>query len=76
MNSSSATKAATSKTASIGTKLWMLGSVIVETVLTCITWAVQPLFFKIWSVVCLMIDAFLIFREFVLNPINQKKLAY
>jgi hypothetical protein len=54
----------------------MLGSVIVETVLTCITWAVQPLFFKIWSVVCLMIDAFLIFREFVLNPINQKKLAY
>ena len=77
MSTSKTTSVITSKPANIGTKLWMVGSFIVELSMTIITWAVIPLFFKFWSVICLMIDMFMILREFVLHPvINKYKTIY
>jgi hypothetical protein len=66
-------KIVSARKTSIGAKTWMVCSLLIETTMTIVTWAAIPLFFKIWSVVCLMIDAFLILREFVLNPVRQRR---
>lgn len=75
MKSSRTHSMVSSQPASIGTKLWMLGSMIVETTMTIMMWAHMPIFFKLWSVICLAIDLFMIVREFVLHPINERRLA-
>lgn len=65
-------KVITSKTSNITAKVWMCGCFIIETAMTITTWAAIPLFFKIWSVIALMIDTFIVAREFILNPVKQR----
>lgn len=57
--------------ASNAVKSWMIGSLSVETAMTVVTWHALPLPFKIWSVGCLMVDLFIVIREFALHPITN-----
>jgi hypothetical protein len=55
---------------------WMGTSLVLETSLTAITWAVQPLPFQIWSVGCLIVDALILLRECVLRPGGRQQATY
>ena len=57
-------------------KTWMGTSLVLETTLTAITWAVQPLPFQIWSVGCLVVDAFILIRECILRPVRKNVSQY
>lgn len=64
-----------SKMTNVTAKTWMIGCLLMEAVMTIITWAAIPLVFKIWSVLCLLIEGFLVVREFALNPVKQRVAA-
>ena len=58
--------------ASNAVKTWMVGSLTIETAMTGCVWHALPLPFKIWSVGCLMVDLFIVIREFALHPMTNE----
>ncbi|MCY9308740.1 MULTISPECIES: hypothetical protein [Bacillus subtilis group] len=52
---------------------WQGTSLVMETALTAITWTAMPFPFKIWSVGCLVMDAFIMVREMCLHPVLHKR---
>lgn len=52
---------------------WQGTSLAMETTLTAITWCAMPVPFQIWSVGCLVVDAFIMLREMFLRPVFTKQ---
>ncbi|MGH1263302.1 hypothetical protein ACQVWE_13455 [Bacillus cereus] len=52
---------------------WQGTSLVMETALTAITWSSLPTVFKVWSVGCLVMDAFIMLRECILHPVFGKQ---
>lgn len=55
-----------------GVQTWMGTSLLIETTATAITWSVLPLPLQIWSIGCLLVDAFIFARELLLRPSRRE----
>lgn len=60
-----------SKTASTLVKGWMGTSFAIETAMTVVMWPMMPVPFQIWSVFCLLVDLFVMTREWILHPLME-----
>lgn len=68
-------KVMNSKATSVMVKGWMGGSFAIETTMTMVMWPMMPVPFQVWSIFCLLIDLFIMMREWVLHPAMERMAA-